>query len=68
MARYKSDINSAAIEEMTRAILHASIKNARQILPMLPSMIAPIINVAHELQSTDGDINLVETTSSDVGI
>ena len=60
MGGYTSDINSDVIEEMTSAELHAAIKNAGQILPVLPSVIAPIINVAHDLQCTDGDINLTE--------
>ena len=67
MVGYKSDINRAVIEDMTSAELHAAIKNSGQILPVLPSVIAPTINAAHDFQSTDWYINLVETTISDVG-
>ena len=53
MVGYKSDINRAVIEDMTSAELHAAIKNSGQILPVLPSVIAPTINAAHDFQSTD---------------
>ena len=48
--------------------LYAAIEDSGKILLVLPSVIAPIINVTHDFQSTDGDIHLVETSSSDVGI
>ena len=65
---YKYDINSAVKEEMTSAGLHGVIINAAKILPVLTSMIAPIVNVVHDLQSPDGDIKHVESSSSDLGI
>ena len=68
MAGQKSDINNTVIEEMTSAGLHAEIKNTGKILLVLPSVIAPIFNVAHYLQSNDGDIDLVETNISGLGI
>ena len=54
----KSSINSAFIEQMINTELQSSILKIGEILPILPSIMAPVIGVEYQLQSSTNDINM----------
>ena len=63
-----SELNSKFIVHMMNSELQDAISNFKSILPILPSVVAPVIRVAHELQSTVGDINITKPLGANVGI
>jgi len=64
----KAKMNSEFIEFMMNTELISSIKKMKKILSILPSVVAPVIRVAHELQSTVGDINIQKPYGANVGV
>ena len=64
----KTSLNSALIEHMVNMELHNSILQITKILPSLHNVIAPVIGIAHDLQSSTTNINRTERYGSDVGI
>ena len=64
----KSLLNSAFIEQMINTELQTSILKICKILPSMQNVIAPVIEVAHDVQSNTTDINITERYGSNVGI
>ena len=64
----KAKMNSEFIEFMMNTELISAINKMKKILPILPSVVAPVIRVAHELQSTVGDINIQKPYGTNVGV
>ena len=64
----QSQLRGACITEMSQMDLELGIKELSKYLPTLPSIISPIVTVAHEMQETEGNINLKEMTSSKSGL
>ena len=64
----KSSLNSAFIEKMVNTELQSSILKISKILPSMRNVIAPVIQVAHDVQSNSTNINITERYGSNVGI
>ena len=64
MARYKG----SCIEELSQMEMQCGIKQLSQHIPILPTLISPIISTAYFMQKSIGNININGTNDSDDGI
>ena len=64
----QSQLRVACIIEKGQMDLELGINELSKNLPILPSIISPIMTVAHEMQEIEGDINLNEMTSLKYGL
>ena len=62
--KMQSQLRGACITELSQMELELGINELSKRLPILPSIISPIVTVAHKMQEIEGDINLKETSSS----
>ena len=61
-------LNRKFIEQIMNIELQASITNMKYILPILTSVVTPVIGLAYQLQSMVTDINITKPYGSNVGI
>ena len=64
----KSSLTSTFIEQMINTELQMSVLKIGKILPSMRNVIAPVIQVAHDIQSNSTNINITERYGSNVGI
>ena len=63
-----SQLKGLCIEELSQMEMQCGIKELSRHIPILPSVISPIVTTAHDMQNNIGNINIKETSSSKDGI
>ena len=61
-------VKSNVIEDLVSKELKDGIESLGSVMPLLKGYIAPVFQIAHELQATVGDINLKKDKYSEFGI
>ena len=61
-------VKSIVIEDMIGKELQNGIESLGELIPLLQEYIAPVFQIAHELQTTKGDINIRKDKYSQYGI
>ena len=64
----KGALGSTFLVQSMNTELQATILNMKRILAGIPKMIAPVIQVAYDIQSTEGNIDIEKTSASHVGV
>ena len=56
------------VVEMMNTELKSSVFRTKKVIKHLDKMVAPVMNIAYNLQAEEGDIGIQKTTASDAGI
>ena len=64
----KAALGSTFLVQSMNTELQAAILNMKRILAGIPKMIAPVIEVAYDIQATEGNIDIEKITASQAGV